>query len=78
VQTFYVIFGILVSVIAVVVRVFFWNSGRMKERLKNTEKANDALVEEINRLNSLPRNDTDRFKLWAERIKQAKDREKSQ
>lgn len=35
-QTFYAIIGILVSVIAVVARVFFWNSGKRNAELKST------------------------------------------
>lgn len=76
--TFYVISGILAIVLAIGSRVFYYNTGKQKEQLKNREKANEALVEEINRLNSLPRHDADRFKLWEYKIKQAKDREKRQ
>lgn len=77
-QILYALFGTLVSAIAVFARVFFYHAGKTSERLKSEQRNNDALKDEIERLNSLPRHDPDRLKLWERKIREAKAREKGE
>jgi len=77
-QTLYALFGTLVAAIAVVGRVFFYHAGKTSERLKSEQRENEALKDEIDRLNSKPVTDTDRMRFFARAIIKAKAREKAE
>lgn len=72
------IFSLLVAALVAIVRTLSFQDGKNTEKLRNNQEVNEALKDEIDRLNTLPRNDIDRFRLWERRIKEAKDREKRQ
>lgn len=76
-QIFYALFGILVSAIAIAGRVFFWSAGRTKERLKSEQRNNEALREEIDRLNAKPVTHNDRMRLFERAKTRAKAREET-
>jgi hypothetical protein len=72
------IWAMLQRAVAAIAAVFFYHLGKQSEQKKQADAENEALREEIDRLNSLPVTDTDRLKLWERKIQQAKDREKRQ
>lgn len=76
-QTLYALFGILAGAIAIVGRVFFYHAGKQAEQLKSEQRDNEALKDEIDRLNSKPVTDTDRHKLFERAKVKARAREET-
>jgi hypothetical protein len=76
-QILYALFGTLVSAIAIFARVFFYHAGKTSERLKSEQRDNDALRDEIDRLNSKPVTPDDRAKLFERAKIKARAREKT-
>ena len=74
----YLIITIVATVLGLAARFMFWNSGRTKEKLKSEKAKNDALTEEVTRLENRPRVRSDVVKLFERAIVKAKDRENNQ
>ena len=51
--------GIVVSIIAIAARVFFFIQGRNNANLKRAQNDNKALAQDVDRLASRPRSDDD-------------------
>jgi cell division protein FtsB len=71
------ILATLRNVGAAIAAVFFYHLGKQSEQKKQTDAENDALREEIDRLNSKPVTPDDRAKLFERAKVKARAREKT-